>query len=167
MEVGAGAEIHEADAGGDGGEGEVDVGGDGAGLEEGVEGVEEREGDGLEGGVGAGEGGLEGVDVGEEGSEVVDGEDEVLVVGLADLLDLGLLGAGEVAEVVEEAVGLAGGEGPADEGAQVLVVADGGGEEELVLLVGGVAAVRGGGGHLAPRLGRGLHRRLLRLQRRV
>lgn len=38
-------------------------------------------------------------------------------MSLADLFDFGLLGAGEVAEAVEEGLGLAGGEGLADEGA--------------------------------------------------
>lgn len=103
------------------------------------------------------ESGFEGIDVGEEGSEVIDGGDEVLVVGLADVFDLGFFGLGEVAEVVEEGLGLAGGEGLADEGAEVLAVADGGGEEELVEFVAGVA-VCGGRGDFTAGLG-GLHGR--------
>lgn len=66
-------------------------------------------------GVGIGEGGFEGIDVGEEGTEVVDSLDEVLVVGPADVLDFGLFGSGEVSEVVKESLGFAGGEGLADE----------------------------------------------------
>ncbi|CAL5324713.1 unnamed protein product [Camellia sinensis] len=69
------------------------------------------------------------IDVGEERSEIVDGNDEVLVVSSADIFDLSLLGFGEVAEMVEESLGLAGGE-----------------EKELVEFVGGVAAVCGGDG---------------------
>lgn len=87
-------------------------------------------------GVGNGEGGFEGIDIREEGTKVVDSHDEVLVVGPADVLDFGLFGSGEVSEVVKEDLGFAGGEGPADEGAQVLAVADGSREEELVLFVG-------------------------------
>lgn len=70
----------------------------------------------MELGVGIGERGFERIDVGEEGSEIVDGEDEVLVVSLADFFDLGFFGAGEVAEVVVEGFGVAGGEGFSDEG---------------------------------------------------
>ena len=142
MAVRARAHLHQLHARAHGLNREVDVPRNVSRLDEGVEGGEKRARDGLELGVGVGEGGLEVVDVGEERSEVVDGEDEVLVVLLADLFDLGLFGARELAEVVEESLRLAGGEGLADEGAEVLVVADGGGEEELVELVGGVVAVR-------------------------
>ncbi|KAF7839899.1 putative L-type lectin-domain containing receptor kinase S.5 [Senna tora] len=56
-----------------------------------------------------------------EGSKVIDGEDEILVVCLADLLDLGYFGESEVTEVVEKGVGLA------EKWPQVFIVADGGG----------------------------------------
>lgn len=102
MAVGAGAIFHQLNALSDRVDGEVDVPGYIPRFDEGVEGGEERASDGLELGVGVREGGLEGFDVGEEGSEIVDGEDEVLVVRLADLFDLGLFGASEVAEVVVE-----------------------------------------------------------------
>lgn len=69
----------------------------------------------MELGVGVREGRFERFDVGEEGLEVVDGVDEVLVVSFADLLDLGLFGSGEELEVVEERLRLACAEGFADE----------------------------------------------------
>ena len=55
--------------------------GDGVRLEEGLGGR-------LEVGVGVGEGNLEGVGVREERVDVVGGADEVLIVGLADILYL-------------------------------------------------------------------------------
>ena len=67
-------------------------------LNEGIKGGEERVHDRLELGVGDGEGGLEVVDVGEERLELVVDEDEVLVVCLADLFDLGLFGTRRVAK---------------------------------------------------------------------
>ena len=84
----------------------------------------------MEDGIRAGEGGFEGINVGEEGSEVVDSEDEVLVVGATDLLDLGFVRAGEGAEVVEEGFKVAGGEGLADEEAQIIAVGDRQGDVE-------------------------------------
>ena len=69
----------------------------------------------MELGFGVREGRFERFDVGEEGLEVVDGVDEVLVVSFADLLDLGLFGSGEELEVVEERLRLACAEGFADE----------------------------------------------------
>lgn len=98
-------------------DGESDVLAFVAGLDEGVQGGEQGEGDGLKLGVGNGERGFEGIDVGEEGAEVVDCHDEVLVVGPTNVLDFGLFGSGEVSEVVKEGLGFTGGEGLADEGA--------------------------------------------------
>lgn len=141
MAVRACANFHELDACADGVDGEVNVLRDVARFDEGIERGEERARDGLELGVGVGKRGLERIDVGEKGSEVVDGEDEVLVVSLAHFFDLRLFGPCEVAEVVVECFWLAGGEGLANEGTEVLVVADGRGEEELVELVAGVVAV--------------------------
>ncbi|KAJ8617971.1 hypothetical protein MRB53_014157 [Persea americana] len=92
-------------------------------------------GDGLEDGIGAGKGGFEGIDIREEGSEVVDGEDEVLVVGAADLLDLGFAGASKGAEVVEEDFRVARGGGLANKRAQIIAVANRRGDMEEVLLV--------------------------------
>lgn len=51
--------------------------------------------DRLEDKIGARKGGFEGIDVGEEGSEFVDGEVEVPVPVAADLLHLGFAGAGK------------------------------------------------------------------------
>lgn len=96
----------------------------------------------MESGVGVVKRGFERIDVGEKGSEIVNGHDEVLVVSTANVFDLGFLCLGEVFEEVEKGFRFAGGEGFADEGAEVFAVADGGGEEELVLLVGGVAVLR-------------------------
>lgn len=98
-------------------DGESDVLAFVAGLDEGIQGGEQGEGDRLKLGVGNGERRFEGIDVGEEGAEVVDCHDEVLVVGPTDVLDFGLFGSGEVSEVVKEDLGFTGGEGLADEGA--------------------------------------------------
>ena len=65
-----------------------------------------------------------------KGSEVVNGEDEILIVGVAHLT-----GAGEGAEVVEDGFRVAEGEGLADKGAQIIAVADRRGDVEEVLLV--------------------------------
>lgn len=135
MGIGARAELNELSAGAEGFNGQGDVSALVSGLDKGIQGSQERYSDGLELRVGIGEGGFEGINVGEEGTEVVDGHDEVLIVGPADVLDFGLFGSGEVTEVVVEGLGFAGGEGLADEGTQVFAVADGNGEEELVLLV--------------------------------
>jgi len=62
-------------------------------------------------------------------------------VSLAHFLNLGLLRAGKVTEVVVEHLRLAGGEGLPDERAYVLVVADGGGQEKLVQFICGLVAV--------------------------
>ncbi|PON35677.1 hypothetical protein TorRG33x02_350980 [Trema orientale] len=117
MVVRSGTELHEPDAGRDRLEREAHVPGDVPSLDEGVERREEGGSDGLELGVGVGERGFERIDIGEQRSEVIDGQDEVLVVSLADLFDFRLLGPGEVAEMVEEGLGLAGSEGFPDEGA--------------------------------------------------
>ncbi|KAM1058201.1 hypothetical protein ACFX1X_031746 [Malus domestica] len=157
MAIGSGAELQQATTVSDRFKREVDVPGNVAGFDEGVEGGKERKADGLELGVGIGEGRLEGIDVGEERSEVVHGEDEVLVVGLADLLDFRLLGAGEVAEVLEQRLGLPGSKGLSDEWAHILAVADGGGEEQLIEFFSRVAVFRSGRSHFPPRF-RVLHR---------
>lgn len=140
--VRSGAEVHQADAGAHRIECEVDVLGDISSFHEGVEGREQRAAHRLELRVGVPQRGLEGIDVGEEGSEVVDGQDEVLVVGLADLLDFGLFGSGELPEVVKKGLGLAGHEGLADERPYVLAVADGRRQQQLVQLVRRVAVFR-------------------------
>lgn len=141
MVIRSGAELHKPNAVPDRFESQVHIPRDVPRFDEGIERREERKSDRLDLRVGVREGRFQRIDVGEKRSEVVDGEDEVLVMSLADLLDFGLLGAREVAEAVEEGLGLAGGEGLADEGSQVLAVSDGGGKEELVELVGGVAVL--------------------------
>jgi len=70
--------------------------------------------------VGRREGALERVGVGEEGAEVVDGADEVVEVGAAELLDLGLPVPHRGTERGEQRLGAAARERPAHEGAQVL-----------------------------------------------
>ena len=90
------------------------------------------------------EGALERVGVGEEGAEVVDGADEVVEVGAAELLDLGLPVPHRGTERGEQRLGAAARERPAHEGAQVLPSRDGGGELREVCLG------RGAGGRSAP-----------------
>ena len=80
------------------------------------------------------EGALERVGVGEEGAEVVDGADEVVEVGAAELLDLGLPVPHRGPERGEQRLGAAARERPAHEGAQVLPSRDGGGELREVRL---------------------------------
>lgn len=116
MKIGSAAELDQLSTGPKRFDGESDVLALVAGLDEGIQGGEQGEGDGLELGVGNGERGFEGIDVGEEGAKVVDCHDEVLVVGPTDVLDFGLFGSGEVSEVVKQSLWLAGGEGLADEG---------------------------------------------------
>jgi len=94
--------------------------------------------------VGRREGALERVGVGEEGAEVVDGADEVVEVGAAELLDLGLPVPHRGTERGEQRLGAAARERPAHEGAQVLPSRDGGGELREVRLG------RGAGGRSAP-----------------
>lgn len=96
----------------------------------------QRTSNGLKDVIGVRDGGLEGVDGGEKGAEIVDGGDEVVEVRAAKVLDLGVFGAGEGAEGVEEGVRAAGGEGAADEGGEIVAIRDGGGEEDEVLLLG-------------------------------
>lgn len=73
-----------------------------------------------------GEGGFEGIDVGEEGSEVIDGHNEVFVVSPANVLDFRLFGSGEVFKVVKKSFRFTGGKGFANEGSYIFAVADGG-----------------------------------------
>jgi len=105
---------------------------------------EQRGRRGQERGVGRREGALERVGVGEEGAEVVDGADEVVEVGAAELLDLGLPVPHRGTERGEQRLGAAARERPAHEGAQVLPSRDGGGELREVRLGRGV------GGRSAP-----------------
>jgi len=95
---------------------------------------EQRGRRGQERGVGRREGALERVGVGEEGAEVVDGADEVVEVGAAELLDLGLPVPHRGTERGEQRLGAAARERPAHEGAQVLPSRDGGGELREVRL---------------------------------
>ena len=108
---------------------------------------EQRGRRGQERGVGRREGALERVGVGEEGAEVVDGADEVVEVGAAELLDLGLPVPHRGTERGEQRLGAAARERPAHEGAQVLPSRDGGGELREVRLGRG-AGGRGAGGLL-------------------
>lgn len=160
MVIGSGTKLHQTNTVSNRFEREVDVSGNVSGFDECVEGGEKREADRLKLGVGIVERRLEGIDVGEEGSEVIDGEDEVLIVGLADLLDFRLLGSSEVAEVLEQRIGLAGSEDLADKWAHILAVADGRGEEQLVEFFSRVCAFRGRRSHFPPRFC-GLHRVLV------
>jgi len=123
-----------------GGEGGGEVPRERARGEEGLERGEQRGRRGEERGVGRREGALERVGVGEEGAEVVDGADEVVEVGAAELLDLGLPVPHRGTERGEQRLGAAARERPAHEGAQVLPSRDGGGELREVRLG------RGGGG---------------------
>ena len=123
-----------------GGEGGGEVPRERARGEEGLERGEQRGRRGQERGVGRREGALERVGVGEEGAEVVDGADEVVEVGAAELLDLGLPVPHRGAERGEQRLGAAASERPAHEGAQVLPGRDGGGELREVRL-----GRRGGG----------------------
>ena len=84
---------------------------------------EQRGRRGQERGVGRREGALERVGVGEEGAEVVDGADEVVEVGAAELLDLGLPVPHRGTERGKQRLGAAARERPAHEGAQVLPAA--------------------------------------------
>ena len=117
-----------------GGEGGGEVPRERARGEEGLERGEQRGRRGQERGVGRREGALERVGVGEEGAEVVDGADEVVEVGAAELLDLGLPVPHRGTERGEQRLGAAARERPAHEGAQVLPSRDGGGELREVRL---------------------------------
>ena len=130
-----------------GGEGGGEVPRERARGEEGLERGEQRGRRGQERGVGRREGALERVGVGEEGAEVVDGADEVVEVGAAELLDLGLPVPHRGTERGEQRLGAAARERPAHEGAQVLPGRDGGGELREVRLGRG-AGGRGAGGLL-------------------
>jgi hypothetical protein len=109
VRVGPCGECEQEDAAAGGGERGGDVPGERARGEEGLERGEQRRGGGEERSVGGGERALErvGVGVGEEGAEVVDGSDEVVEVGAAELLDLGLPVTRRAAERGEQRLGVA------------------------------------------------------------
>jgi hypothetical protein len=90
VRVGAVGEHQQADAAAGGGERGGEVPGEPTCNEEGLERGEQQRGEGEEHSVGAREGALERIGVGEEGAEVVNGADEVVEVRAAELLDLGL-----------------------------------------------------------------------------
>lgn len=157
MVIGSGTELQQTNTVSDRLERQVDVLADVSSFHEGVKGGQERCSDGLKLSVGFGERRLEGVHVGEKGSEVIHGLDEVLVVRPADLLDFRLLGAREMAEVEEQRLGLARSEGLADKGSHILAVRDGRGEEQLVEFLTRISVIGGRRSHFTARFC-GVHR---------
>lgn len=87
MVIGSGTELQQTNTVSDRLERQVDVLANVSSFHEGVKGGQERYSHGLKPSVGFGDRRLEGVHVGEKGSKVIHGLDEVLVVSPADLLD--------------------------------------------------------------------------------